>query len=90
MEKIYIALYEGGLGEELANGLISKLKEGVLWIGDKVIQSLGNGLIGLTPVFAGACMIGVFITIAGEKKLGTKISSLSIVIYFLLKVILGA
>lgn len=90
MEKIYIALYEGGLGEELANGLISKLKEGVLWIGDKVIQSLGNVLIELTPIFAGACIIGVFLTIAGEKKLGTKISSLSIVIYFLLKVILGA
>lgn len=90
MEKIYIALYEGGLGEELANGLISKLKEGVLWIGDKILGGLGVGLIGLTPVFAGACMIGVFLTIAGEKKLGTKISSLSIVIYFLLKVILGA
>ncbi|CUN36289.1 hypothetical protein [Clostridium disporicum] len=90
MEKIYMALYEGGLGEELANGLISKLKEGVLWIGDKILGGLGAGLIGLTPVFAGACMIGVFITIAGEKKLGTKISSLSIVIYFLLKVILGA
>ena len=90
MEKIYIALYEGGLGEELANGLISKLKEGVLWIGDKVIQSLGNRLIGLTPVFAGTCIIGVFLTIAGERKLGTKISSGSIVIYFLLKVILGA
>lgn len=90
MEKIYIALYEGGLGEELANGLISKLKEGVLWIGDKILGGLGIGLIGLTPVFAGACMIGVFLTIAGEKKLGTKISSLSIVIYFLLKVILGA
>lgn len=90
MEKIYIALYEGGLGEELANGLIYKLKEGVLWIGDKVIQSLGNGLIGLTPVFAGTCIIGVFLTIAGERKLGTKISSGSIVIYFLLKVILGA
>lgn len=90
MGKIYIALYEGGLGEELANGLISKLKEGVLWIGDKILGGLGAGLIGLTPVFAGACMIGVFLTIAGEKKLGTKISSLSIVIYFLLKVILGA
>jgi len=35
-------------------------------------------------------MIGVFITIAGERKLGTKISSLSIIIYVLLKVILGA
>lgn len=90
MEKIYIALYDGGLGEELVNGLISKLKEGVLWIGDKILGGLGAGLIGLTPLFAGACMIGVFITIAGEKKLGTKISSLSIVIYFLLKVILGA
>ncbi len=64
MNKVYIALYENGLGE--------------------------SGLIGLTSVFAGACIIGVFITIAGEKKLGTKISSWSIIIYFLLKVILGA
>ena len=63
---------------------------GALWIGDKLLGGLGAGYIGLTPVLAGACMIGVFITIAGEKKLGTKISSLSIVIYFLLKVILGA
>lgn len=90
MEKIYIALYNGGLGEELVNGLISKLKEGILWVGDKILNGLGSGLIGLTPVFAGACMIGVFLTIAGEKKIGTKISSLSIVIYLLLKVILHA
>lgn len=90
MGNIYIALYEGGLGQDLANGLISKLKEGTLWIGDKILGGLGAGLIGLTPVFAGACMIGIFLTIAGERKLGTKISSGSIVIYFLLKVILGA
>lgn len=90
MNKIYIALYESSLGESIINGITSVLKDGFTWIGNKVIQSLGNGLIGLTPVFAGGCMIGVFLTIAGEKKLGTKISSLSIVIYFLLKVILGA
>ena len=90
MNKIYIALYESSLGESIINGITSFLKDGFTWIGDKVIQSLGNGLIGLTPVFAGTCIIGVFITIAGEKKLGTKISSWSIIIYFLLKVILGA
>lgn len=90
MEKIYIALYESSLGESIINGITSVLKDGFTWIGDKILGGLGAGLIGLTPVFAGACMIGVFITIAGEKKLGTKISSLSIVIYFLLKVILGA
>ena len=90
MNKIYIALYESSLGESIINGITSFLKDGFTWIGDKVIQSLGNGLIGLTPVFAGTCIIGVFRTIAGERKLGSKISSGSIVIYFLLKVILGA
>lgn len=90
MNKIYIALYESSLGESIINGITSVLKDGFTWIGDKVIKSLGNGLIGLTPVFAGTCIIGVFLTIAGERKLGSKISSGSIVIYFLLKVILGA
>ena len=60
---VYISLYEGGLGQDLANGLISKLKEGTLWIGDKILGGLGAGLIGLTPVFAGACMIGVYLII---------------------------
>ena len=85
-----VTLYENGLGESIRNGITSFLKDGFTWIGDKLIQGLGNVLIELTPVFAGACIIGVFITIAGEKKLGTKISSWSIIIYFLLKVILGA
>ena len=65
MNKVYIALYENGLGESIRNGITSVLKDGFTWIGDKVIQSLGNGLIGLTPVFAGTCIIGVFLTIAG-------------------------
>lgn len=90
MNKIYIALYESSLWESIINGITSVLKDGFTLIGDKVIQSLGNGLIGLTPVFTGTCIIGIFLTIAGERKLGTKISSGSIVIYFLLKVILGA
>lgn len=90
MNKIYIALYENALGEPIIDGITSVLKGGFTWITNKVIKGLGNGLIGLTPVFTGACIIGVFLTIAGERKLGTKISSGSIVIYFLLKVILGA
>lgn len=90
MNKIYIALYENGLGEPIINGITSVLKDGFTWIGNKVVQGLGNGLIELTPVFAGICVIGVFLTIAGERKLGNKISSGSIVIYFLLKVILDA
>lgn len=69
---------------------MDKFKYGFIWVGNKIVEGLGNGLIGLTPVFAGTCIIGVFLTIAGERKLGTKISSGSIVIYFLLKVILGA
>ena len=90
MNKICIVLYENSLEESIIDGVTSVLKDGFTWIGNKVIQGLGNGLIGLTPVFAGTCIIGIFLTIAGERKLGTKISSSSIVIYFLLKVILGA
>lgn len=90
MESAYIALYKNGLGESIINKITSFFKEGFTWIGDKFVQGLGNGLIGLTPVFAATCIIGVFLTIAGEKKLGTRISSGSIVIYFLLKVISGA
>ncbi|WP_298042445.1 hypothetical protein [uncultured Clostridium sp.] len=72
------------------DGLYIALKDCFTWLEDKIVQGLGSGLIGLTPVFTAICIIGVFLTIAGEKKLGTKISSLSIVIYFLLKVILHA
>lgn len=72
------------------DGLYIALKDCFTWLEDKIVQGLGSGLIGLTPVFTAICIIGVFLTIAGEKKLGTRISSLSIVIYFLLKVILHA
>lgn len=90
MGKKYIALYEGGIGQAITDELIGRAKEGILWVGDKILGGLGEGLIGLTPVFAGACIIGVFLTISGNRKLGTKISSGSIVIYLLLKVILRA
>ena len=72
------------------DGLYIALKDCFTWLEDKIVQGLGSGLIGLTPVFTAICIIGVFLPIAGEKKLGTRISSLSIVIYFLLKVILHA
>lgn len=43
----------------------------------------------LTGIFIIVAMVGVFFSMAGEKKIGTKLSSLSFVIYLILKVILA-
>lgn len=49
---------------------------------------LSNGIIELTPIFIVAAMIGILISMVGFRKLGTRISSLSFLIYILLKVVL--
>lgn len=55
---------------------------------DFITTSLSKGIVELTPIFVVAAIIGIFITMAGFKKLGTKISSLSFLIYILLRVVL--
>lgn len=68
--------------------LVDGLIKGLTWLGgyiDKGGDILAEQFGG---VFMVAAMIGVFITMAGGKKLGTKVSSLSLVLYILLKVFL--
>ena len=69
MGNICIVLYEG-LGQQIADGVMSRLKEGFVWIGNNILKSLGMGFIELTPFFAGAAIIGVYLTISGNKKVG--------------------
>lgn len=58
---------------------------------NKILEStskfLSGGVTELTPVFVVAAIIGVFVTMAGYKKLGTKMSSLSFLLYLLLRVV---
>lgn len=53
-----------------------------------ITASLANGVIELTPIFVIVAIIGIFITMVGYRKVGTRISSLSFLIYILLRVVL--
>lgn len=59
---------------------------------NKILKSItaffSNGIIELTPIFVVAAMVGILISMVGFKKLGTRISSLSFLIYILLRVVL--
>lgn len=66
------------------------------WIGDKLSSFVGwiakGGLRGLgkigdecTGLFIIVAIIGIYITMAGNKKLGTKVTSMDFIIYILLK-----
>lgn len=65
----------------------SKIGDLFSWVGRGIATGIASSVIELTPVFTVICMIGIFITMSGNKKLGTKISSLSFIVYILLKVI---
>lgn len=57
----------------------------------KILEStsklLSGGIVELTSVFVVVAIIGIFITMAGYRKLGTKMSSLSFLLYILLRVV---
>lgn len=66
------------------------------WIEDKISSFVGwiakGGLRGLgklgnecTGLFIIIAIIGIYITMAGNKKLGTKVTSMDFIIYILLK-----
>lgn len=76
--------------------MVSSVKD---WTVDKIVDGLvliGNGILKLLetlietgePLFMIAAIIGLFIVISGNKKLGTKISSISILSYMVLRVVL--
>lgn len=63
-------------------------------IGNKIgelsasIISNGAGLIeGLYPLFVIVCIIGLFLNMAGVEKKGKQISSMSFLLYLIMKVI---
>lgn len=69
-------------GEKIGEGLIYVLK----WMG----KGIGNIALGGESLFVIAAMIGIYITMAGNKKLGTKISSISLISYVLIKAVTSA
>lgn len=68
-------------GEKIGEGIIYSLK----WIGKKI----GNVALSGESIFVIAAIIGVYLSMAGNKKLGTKISSISMLTYLIVKVVMG-
>lgn len=91
MNKYLLLIEEQGLwskiGESIVDGITSRIGSFFGWIGGKIATGIAGMVIELTPVFVVVCIIGIFISMSGNRKLGTKISSLSFMIYLLLKVI---
>ena len=64
------------------------------WIGDKTGQIIGAGAKGITIFicnFDGAfiivAIVGIYLIMAGSKKLGTKLTSGAFILYLICKVI---
>lgn len=73
------------------------LKNAGSWIMDnifgKITDSITSGITTLGSDLAEVCIlgfiIGLFFTMAGAKKTGTKVSSISFMVYLLLRVVLS-
>lgn len=65
------------------------LKNAGSWIMDKIT----SGMVVLGEDLSEVCLlgfiIGLFFTMAGAKKTGTKVSSISFMVYLLLRVVLS-
>lgn len=68
---------------EKVNGLISYLES-------SASQAIGGKILELAPIFVVITLVGIYISMSGNKKLGTKLSSGSVIIYLLLKVFFHA
>lgn len=57
----------------------------------KIASRFSGGILGLTdtlfPIFVTIAIVGVLITMSGQRKLGTKVSSLSFIIYVVLRMV---
>ena len=91
MSKYLLLIEEQGIwskvGESIVDGITSRIGSFFAWIGGKIATGIASMVIELTPVFVVVCIIGVFISMSGNRKLGTKVSSLSFMTYLLLRVI---
>lgn len=67
------------------------LKNSMNWLIERLGQFVGEGIgytaTQLEPVFVIIAMLGVFLMLFGAKKLGTKLTSVSILIYTLTRII---
>lgn len=64
------------------------------WLGEKAVEILNGGLVAVcgtlasqTEVFMIGALVGAFFIMLGNKNTGTKITSTSILLYVILKVI---
>lgn len=96
-----------GLGSYLIDKpkewIVSKIGNGMLWAGGKLINGVKFGFIklgefidkggdviadDLVGVFIIGSMVGVLISMTGNKEIGTKVSSISFLAYLVIRVLL--
>jgi len=66
------------------------LKNSMNWLTDRLGQFIAGGIgyttAQLEPVFVIIAMVGVFLILFGAKRLGTKLTSFSILVYTLTRI----
>ncbi|NFE73404.1 hypothetical protein FDC27_05030 [Clostridium botulinum] len=67
--------------------LINKIGDFTLWITKGGLRGIGKLGVECTGIFIIVGIIGLYITMSGNRKLGTKITSSDLMIYLLLKVL---
>lgn len=64
-----------------------KIAESIVTGISKCIDFLVEGALELEPVLVVVAMAGIFVTMVGGRKVGTKLTSGAIIIYTILKVV---
>jgi hypothetical protein len=80
----------GKLEEFVKNWTIDKAADGLILLGNGILKVLAALADAGEGAFVIAAIIGLFITIMGNKKLGTKVSSISIITYFIIRAVTNA
>ena len=64
------------------------------WLGEKAVQFISGGFINIcaalanqTQLFAIVAIVGAYLVMVGNKEVGTKVTSTTLITYIILKVV---
>lgn len=67
--------------------VLNKVNEFFTWAAKGGVHGIGKLGMQCSDLFIIAAMIGIFLTMAGAKKKGTTTTSISIILYIIMKVL---
>jgi hypothetical protein len=77
----------GKLEEFVKNWTVDKAADALILLGNGILKVLAALADAGEGMFIIAAIVGLFITMMGNKKIGTKISSISVITYFIIRAV---